>query len=264
MPIAAAAIMGGASLGGSALGAFGGGEPTAKFPPAVREQMIRSLAQLGLLQQTRTPYQYQRQAYMSPFQLAAMGNVANQAFGIGAPTPTTSATQGPGYWQGAMSAPLTPGQAPQGAPAGGQGPGQGQAPPTQSGPAGAPTQAGAARPPATMPGGEPAYDPYANLGYASQFIPPAMLGLFNGIPAGPLYGDPRWSPYFTNTPEGQAVALQKDPRLYNSNPWAQSHPDRAMAIQDPAWVAAHPDKAQKYQQMFDASQKPTTSGTKGG
>lgn len=108
----------------------------------------------------------------------------------------------------------------------------------------------------TLPGGAQAFDPYANLQYASQFINPAVMGLFSAPGVSPLYADPTWSNYYANTPEGQQAALKMDPRLYQSNPWASGHPDKAMALQDPTWVAAHPDKAAKYQQMFDASQKP--------
>lgn len=247
-PIVGAGLMAGGSLVGQVAGMFQDNTP--KISPAFREQILRAMAQAGMMQQIRQPYQYQRTAAMSPFQLAAMGNVANQAFVKGAPQPTTSANQGQNYWQGAMSAPLKPGAPAQGAP---------QAAPAAPGgaPQGAPAPAPQSGPPTQMADGTAGYNPYANLGYASQFIPPEVMGMFMAPPTSPLVGDPTWSNYYANTPAGQQKALEMDPRLYQSNPWASSNPDRAMALQDPAWVAAHPDKAAKYQKMFDASQQPT-------
>lgn len=246
-PLTMAALFAGGSAAGNMFSSLFG-ESTPKIPQAYREQVLRAMAQLGMMQQIRQPYQYQRTAPLSPFQLAAMGNMANQAFVQGAPAPTTSATQGADYWQQAMG---------KGAPAP-AGAAQG-VPQAQGAPAPAPAQ-GAPPAPAQgasgLPGGAEAFNPYANLGYAAQFIPPAVLGLFAAPGVGPKYADPTWSNYYANTPAGQEQALKLDPRLYQSNPWASSHPDKAMALQDPAWVAAHPDKAAKYQQMFDASQQP--------
>lgn len=191
------------AIGAGTNAATSGKAATPKIPKAFREPVLQFVQMLQQSGQNRQPYQYQRTAQLDPMQIAAAGNAANQAFNIGAPQPTTSATQSADYWSQARGLSPTPQMPTQGA-----GTAQGmQAPMGAPGPsANSPIMAPQGATGGKSAGGANVFNPYANLAYAMPAmsgVPNNILSMFMAPGIGPNTGPAEWSPYNANTPGGQ-------------------------------------------------------------